>query len=233
MDPAPLDVPADTPPDPACAACGYSLRGVAAGGRCPECGWQPVAGLTRREAVLVGLRLIAVGVAASGLLLLDLLVFLVLDAVSSAFSSGAPVLQRGSFLVFQIGPLLVRFALAAVLWWWAPWLTRRLVPKDGPVFAGRAPAAADLLTVGLVLLGVHFAVGSAAALAIPAFASLSPDTAPLVRADFVDAGLLRLLLQLALGVLLAACRPLHRGLARWVVAAPDADSGATAGGTDT
>ena len=176
--------------------------------------------LTRRGAVLVGLRLAAVVVVLHSLFLLDSLVWFVgelfindglaLHGVEDDWSS------RLSFMFFQLGPLGVRVVLATLLWWLAPWLSRRIVPRNGCVFGRDSLAAEALLTVGLMLIGVYLALTAAAVLGVPAvqrFLQITPedDMATEVlrwnRPDWPSE-----VLRLVLGGVLAGCRPLHRWL---------------------
>ena len=158
MDPPPQPASPAHSPGPACAECGYDLRGVEPGDTCPECGRARAIGLTRREAVLVGVRVVAVCLVLNSLLLLDTLAWLAIDSLV-ALLTGGPSVASGvadpTFFVLQAAPLGVRVALAALLWWQSRRLAKRLVPHDGPVFAGTGPAAADLLSVGADPRGRH------------------------------------------------------------------------------
>ena len=178
--------------------------------------------LTRRGAVLVGLRLAAVVVVLHSLFLLDSLVWF----VGELFINDGLARQgleddwpsRLSFMFFQVGPLAVRVVLAALLWWLAPWLSRRIVPRDGRVFGRDSLAAEALLTVGLMLIGVYLALTAAGALGVPAvqrFLQITPEgemATEVLRWNRLDWP--SEVLRLVLGLVLTGCRPLHRWLGR-------------------
>lgn len=209
------DPPESLETDQPCIGCGYDLRGTESGARCPECGAAQTAELTRRQAALVGARIVAVWLLLSSLFLLDVIVWYAIWSLFGKFSgNGSASLDLPALFgtLLQSTPLAVRAGLAALLWWQAPRLIRHLVPVDGPLFGGGAPTARDLLAVGLVILGVAIATHAVGDLIGRLMWTLSPDAPPMpsdAREQIAATAF-----HLVLGVLLAVSRPLHRRLAK-------------------
>lgn len=143
----------------ACVGCGYDLTGVAIGNACPECG-VPVSqtidhgrAMTRRQAVTVVLRLAALVVLFTSLTLIDLIIW---TAVALSGLSQQLSWQDEYFIVIVQGlPLIVRAAIAVAGWVFAPRLAVWLVQHDGAILQHGRTHPRELLSIGLVLLGVY------------------------------------------------------------------------------
>ncbi len=72
-----------------------------------------------------------------------------------------------------------------------------------------------------MLIGVHLVAEAVVPLAAPLIGSLQPDTPPILAEAFVSEGLAQAVFRLVLGVVLIACRPLHRWLPRAVSVSPE------------
>lgn len=143
-----------------CIGCGYNLTGVAIGNACPECG-VPVSqtidhgrAMTRRQAVTVVLRLAALIIFFMCLTLVDFVAWFIV-----AISGKVPGLawnddQFGFMLLVQVMPLLVRVSVGVLLWFNASRLAVWLVKHDGAVLQHGRAAPRELLSIGLVLLGL-------------------------------------------------------------------------------
>ncbi|MGI9014259.1 MAG: hypothetical protein ACR2GY_08415 [Phycisphaerales bacterium] len=130
-----------------CTQCSYSLKGVAVDGNCPECG-TPIAQLvttlrclTRRQAVTIALRLLAVIVMMWTLMWIDGVFWLIttlLDGGGISTMLNSTMWTESTSILL---PPLVRLFLAFLLWRLAPKLARIIVERDGAVFRNQQAAA--------------------------------------------------------------------------------------------
>lgn len=144
----------------ACVACDYDLTGVSIGSACPECG-QPVSltiqhgrAMTRRQAVIVLLRLISLSLVFSSLVVIDFIIW-VLVAFSGVSSYIIWDSDMGWYTLIQGSSTLTRLLAAVVLWWIAPRLAAWFVKADGALTTSSRTNPRTLFSVGLLLIGVY------------------------------------------------------------------------------
>ncbi|MEM9418599.1 MAG: hypothetical protein AAGA25_06010 [Planctomycetota bacterium] len=148
-----------------CPSCGYDLTGVVVGRSCPECGsdipWRvtDTDETTRRQAVVVLLRLGAMAMVILSLTLLDWVIWSVVAIVFDVNSYSA---SQWLVVIGQSIPLVIRIGAAIGLWMIASWLAKTLVSRDDILIQGPGYTPMQLLSVGLILLGAYAFIRGAA-----------------------------------------------------------------------
>ncbi|MEX0655394.1 MAG: hypothetical protein WD534_12405 [Phycisphaeraceae bacterium] len=145
-----------------CADCGYDLRGLTTDGHCPECGLSIVESLTTRRSFTRH----QLAVLACRVLALWVLVHIGLHLANFAQAmlwtiglNGWATVPFQSMLLRLLAasvPLLANVAVAAVLWFLAPWIARRIFSENAPVRIGGPAGVWDILPLAPLGVGVVF-----------------------------------------------------------------------------